>query len=221
MPEIVRVSSTTQDPPSYLNIVNRAVKTLLNGGVILFPTETVYGIGADIRCLQAIHRLFAIKGRPPGQPLLLHCSTLEQAVPFVKEIPKTAYDFAKKFLPGPLALIFYRSPLVPEIVSGGGVTVGIRVVKNPLFFEIADRLRSPIVGTSANLHHQPPTNEFHLISREIASAVDLAIDAGRVGTGNPSTVLDLTSHPPKILRAGDIKKAELESALGLKLAPYS
>lgn len=218
MAEIVKPSSTAQGSPSYLNLVNRAVNTLLNSGILIFPTETVYGIGADIRCLQAIHRLFEIKGRPTAQPLLLHCSTLNQAVPFVKEIPKTAWELAKRFLPGPLALIFYRSPLVPDIVTGSNATVGIRVVKNPLFSEIADRLSAPIVGTSANLHRQPPTNEFRLISPEIVSAVDLAIDCERIGSGNPSTVLDLTTNPPKMNREGDIKKAELESTLGLKLA---
>ncbi|MGQ9679005.1 MAG: L-threonylcarbamoyladenylate synthase [bacterium] len=217
MAEIIKISPTARGSPSYPNLVNRAVNTLLNGGVILFPTETVYGIGADIRSLQAIHRLFEIKGRPPAQPLLLHCSTLEQAVPFVKEIPNTAWELAKRFLPGPLALIFYRSPLVPDIATGGNVTVGIRVVKNSLFFEIAERLRAPIVGTSANIHRQPPTNEFRLIPREIVSAVDLAIEAGIIGSGNPSTVLDLTTYPPKINREGDIKKAELEATLGLKL----
>ncbi len=200
-------------------VLDRAVNTLLNCGVVLFPTETVYGIGADIRCPDAIQRLYEIKKRPYQQSCLIHCSTLEQAALYVKQIPALAHLLAQKFLPGPLALILPSSSKTPAIVRAQTNTVGIRVVNNPVFREIVSRLGAPLVGTSANRYGQPATNDFNALEPEIIAQVDLAIDAGKVGSGTPSTIIDLTTRQPRLLREGDIKRQELEQALGLKLAP--
>ncbi|MCL6466532.1 MAG: threonylcarbamoyl-AMP synthase [candidate division WOR-3 bacterium] len=213
MAEIVKL------PLTDFAVLDHAVNTLLNGGVVLFPTETVYGIGADIRCPAAIQRLYEIKKRPYQQSCLIHCSTLDQATPYVKRIPAFAHLLAQKFLPGPLALILLSSSKTPAIVSAGTNTVGIRVVNNPVFREIVFRLGAPLVGTSANRHGQPATNDFNALDPEIITQVDIAIDAGKIGSGNPSTIIDLTTSQPRLLREGDIKKQELEQTLGLKLAP--
>lgn len=219
MAEIGKLFTNDLHPARHLEVIDRAVKTLLKGGVLLFPTETVYGIGADIRSPEAVRRLSAIKERPARQPLLIHCNAIEQAASYIQRIPDITWLLAKMYLPGPLALILPSSSNAPDFVTGDSGTVGIRVVNNPVFFEIVSRLGAPLAGTSANLHSQPATNDFSAISPEIISRVDFAIDAGKTGSGNASTILDLTKHPPRLLREGDIKRSELEQTLGLKLAP--
>ncbi len=219
MAEIVKPGNYDSHRAQDHEFIDRVVKNLLNGGVLLFPTETVYGIGVDIRCPDAIQRLYEIKKRPIQQSCLIHCYTLKQATPYVKQIPDIAHLLAERFLPGPLALIFYSSFRTPDILTGGKDTIGIRVVNNPIFREIVSRLGAPLAGTSANVHGQPATNDFNALNPELVAQVDFAINAGKIGSGNPSTILDLTTHPPRLLREGDIKKSELEQTLGLKLAP--
>lgn len=219
MAEIVKLPTSDLYQTRYLELIDRAVQTLLKGGVIIFPTETVYGIGADIRSPEAVRRLSAIKERSARQPLLIHCGTFQQAALYVRGIPDVAWLLAKRFLPGPVALILSPSSNAPDFVTGDSGTVGIRVVNNPVFFEIVSRLGAPLAGTSANIHGQPATNDFNAISPEIVARVDLAIDAGKTGSGSASTIIDLTTHPPRLLREGDIKRQELEQTLGLKLAP--
>lgn len=196
--------------------VIRAVEVLRNGGVIIFPTETVYGIGADLRQPQAIERIYAIKERPRDLRLLIHCADVSQARGVVRELPEPAGRLIDAFLPGPLALILYRSPLVPDIVTAGGETVGIRIVDNPYFAAIARTLGAPLAGTSANLSGAPPTNDFRAIDPEIIRRCDLALDAGVAGSGRPSTIVDLTRDPPVILRAGEIDPAQVQALLKLK-----
>lgn len=174
------------------------------GGVVIFPTETVYGIGADIRQPRAIERIFALKHRPPDRRLLLHLGDKSQIKDVVRDIPTTAHPLISTFLPGPLAIILYRSPAVPDIVTAGGETVGIRIVAHEWFAAVSRNLGAPIAGTSANLSGNPPTNEFAQIPSEIIAGCDLAIDAGISGSGIPSTVVDLTQKTPVILRLGEI-----------------
>jgi L-threonylcarbamoyladenylate synthase len=194
--------------------VKEAVAVLRRGGVIIFPTETVYGIGADIRQPTAIEKIFAIKRRPPDLRLLVHCADEGQLAMVVKEIPETARRLIAAFLPGPLALILERSAAVPDIAVAGGRTVGVRIVAQPVFRAIASELGAPLAGTSANLSGQPATNNFAAIDPEIVQRCDLAIDAGRCGTGAPSTIVDLTVQPPAILRTGPIRPEQLAALLG-------
>ncbi len=191
-------------------VLKIAVEILSNGGVIIFPTETVYGIGADILNSSAVERVGKIKRRSLPQPLLIHCGSLSQVIPLVKEIPKWVIPLINKFWPGPLALIFFRSEVVPTGVTAGRESVGIRMVNNPIFIAITKELGRPLVGSSANIHNHPPTNRFSEIAPEVINEVDLAIDAGTFGSGKPSTILDVTSYPPRLLRAGDISKEEIE-----------
>ncbi len=197
--------------------IQECVSILKSGGVAIFPTETVYGIGADIRQPAAIARVIAIKGRAKTQPLLVHCADFEQAKPLITDIPPEAEILVEKFLPGPLALIFLRSPLVPNIVTGGGNTVGIRVVANTIFSQISRQLGAPVAGSSANLHGHPAPNDFSAIDPRIIEHVDIAIDAGTTGSGLPSTIIDLTVKPFRLLRIGAIPGAEIEKLLGEKL----
>ncbi len=203
--------------PPDSNALHQCILTLKNGGVVVFPTETVYGIGADIRQSSAITRVIAIKGRPKTQPLLVHCADFEQAKPLITNHPPEASLLAEKFLPGSLALIFFRSPLVPDVVTGGGDTVGIRVVANPFFARLCRELGAPLVGSSANLSGQGATNDFSAINPKIIENADVAIDAGKTGSGLASTILDLTVKPFRLLRIGAIPPEEIEKLLGEKI----
>lgn len=194
--------------------IEQAVTTLKNGGVVIFPTETVYGIGADIRQPEAIKRIFAIKGRGFNQPFLVHCGNKSQMRMMVKEVPVWAETLIARFLPGPLALIFFRSERVPAIVSAGRETVGIRVVANEIFARICEELGAPLAGTSANKSGEPATNEFAAIAPEVVAQAELAINAERSGSGRASTILDITVKPPRIIRKGEIGKEEMEKVLG-------
>lgn len=194
----------------------KAVEVLKDGGVIIFPTETVYGIGADLRQSRAVERIYAIKERSRDLRLLVHCADVSQARGVVRELQEPAQRLIDAFLPGPLALILYRSSAVPDIVTASGETVGIRIVNNPIFSAIARTLGAPLAGTSANLSGAQPTNDFRAIDREIIARCDLALDAGVAGSGKPSTIIDLTQKPPVILRVGEIDPAHIQELLNSK-----
>lgn len=186
-----------------------AVELLQQGEVIIFPTETVYGIGASIEKTSAIEKIFQIKGRSFNQPLLVHCGSINQLPSLVREVPPWAKLLIERFWPGPLALVFFRSPMVPDIVTAGKETVGIRMVNNPIFTQISQGLNAPLAGTSANFSKEPPTNNFSLIPPELLSRVALGIDAGITGDGRPSTIVDCTVFPPRLLREGAISYREI------------
>lgn len=194
--------------------LNLAVATLKKGGIIIFPTETVYGIGADFRQVKAIERIFSIKRRALSLPLLLHCTNIEQVKMVVREIPQRAELLIKMFLPGSLALILQRSEIVPDIITADTAKVGIRIVAQPFFTRIVRGLGVPLAGTSANLSGQPATNNFQDISRVLISQCDIAIDAKTSGSGRASTIVDLTVDPPCLLRKGEIGKDKIDAVIG-------
>jgi|UniRef100_A0A7V3PTJ1 L-threonylcarbamoyladenylate synthase len=200
-------------PANSPHTVDEAVAVLSHGGVIIFPTETVYGIGADLRQPGAIERIFAIKKRVPERRLLIHCADEVQLKMAVREIPEQARALITAFLPGPLALILERSVAVPDIVTAGGKTVGVRIVASPLFYAICTRLGAPLAATSANLSGNAATNNFTAIERKIVELSDLSIDAGISGSGIPSTIVDLTTTPPVIRRQGEISKTQVQAVL--------
>jgi L-threonylcarbamoyladenylate synthase len=197
--------------------IDSAVEALKKGGIIIFPTETVYGIGAEFRQVRSIERIFLIKRRPFTIPLLLHCANIEQMKMVVKELPHWAEPLTEMLLPGPLALILYRSEIVPDIITGKTNKVGVRIVAQPFFARVALKLASPLAGTSANFSGEPATNNFAEINKEILLQCDTAIDAGRSGSGRPSTILDLTTVPPRLLRQGEIGKDEIERVIQRKV----
>ncbi len=198
--------------------LNLITDTLRNGGIIIFPTETVYGIGVDYRQISAVERLFRIKSRPFNMPFLLHCADITQVRMAVRELPAIAEKLFNQFLPGPLALILYRSKTVPDIITAGTEKAGIRVVANEFFIRIAKELNVPLAGTSANISGEPATNNFAQISSLIINQCDIAIDAGITGSGKPSTIIDLTSSPPRLIRQGEISRDAIEHAINFELA---
>ena len=210
MPLVLKAESPSYSPES----ITQAARILRDGGVAVFPTETVYGVGADIRCAEAVARLFALKKREPSQPLMAHCASPVQMLEHVAEVPQWVQPLISRFWPGPLALIFRSTDNVPRIVTGGGQTIGIRMVGHPAARDLLEELGAPIAGTSANLHGEPATSRFAAISPALLGQVDVALDAGLCGKDVPSTVLDVTQRPPRILRVGAVSVEAIEAVAG-------
>jgi L-threonylcarbamoyladenylate synthase len=203
------------EPPSYsVESIVRAARILRDGGVAVFPTETVYGIGADIRCAESVGRVFALKKREPSQPLMAHCASPLQMLEYVTEVPQWVQPLISRFWPGPLALVFRSTDNVPPVVTGGGRTIGIRMVGHPVARDLLEELGAPIAGTSANLHGEAATSLFREISPALLIQTDVALDAGRCGKDAPSTVLDVTCKPPRMVRVGAVSVQEIEAVVG-------
>jgi L-threonylcarbamoyladenylate synthase len=203
------------EPPSYsVEFITRAARILRDGGVAVFPTETVYGIGAYMRRAESVERVFALKKRDPSQPLMAHCASPVQMLEYVTEVPQWVQPLISRFWPGPLALIFHSTDKVPPAVTGGGRTIGIRMVGHPAARDLLEELGAPIAGTSANLHGEPATSRFADISPALLGQVDLALDAGLCGKDVPSTVLDVTQRPPRIVRVGAVSVQDIEAVVG-------
>jgi L-threonylcarbamoyladenylate synthase len=203
------------EPPSYSpESITQAARILRDGGVAVFPTETVYGVGADIRCAESVGRVFALKKREPSQPLMAHCASPVQMLEYVAEVPQWVQPLISRFWPGPLALIFRSTDNVPSVVTGGGQTIGIRMVGHPAARDLLEELGAPIAGTSANLHGEPATSRFADISPTLLGQVDVALDAGLCGKDMPSTVLDITRRPPRVVRVGAVSIQAIEAVVG-------
>ena len=203
------------EPPSYSpESIQQAGAMLRAGGVAVFPTETVYGVGADIRSASAVGRVFGLKDRSPSQPLMAHCSSPVQMLEYVAEVSEWVQPLISRFWPGPLALIFRATDKVPSVAVGGGKTIGIRMVGHPVTRDLLEELGAPIAGTSANLHGEPATSRFDAVSPKLLEQVDVALDAGLCGRDVPSTVLDVTCDPPRLVRLGAVSIQEIEAVVG-------
>lgn len=177
----------------------KAIKILKAGGVIGFPTETIYGIGACLNQPQAIGRIFKIKKRPRSKPLPILISNLNQLSQLVSSVPVKAKKLIKENWPGPLTIVLYKSKKVPKLVTGGGSKVGIRMPNHPIALELIKKC-GPIVATSANISGKPPA----LTAKEVKDnlpEIDYVINGGKVKLGKASRVIDLTEKYPKILRS--------------------
>ena len=203
------------EPPSYSpESIQQAARILRAGGVAVFPTETVYGVGADIRNAEAVGRVFVLKNREPSQPLMAHCASPVQMLEYVAEVPEWVQPLVSRFWPGPLALVFRRTSKVPDVVVGGGETIGIRMVGHPVARDLIEELGAPIAGTSANLHGWPAASQFSAVSPSLLKLADVALDSGLCGRDVPSTVLDVTCRPPRIVRLGAVSVQDIEAVVG-------
>lgn len=198
--------------------IETAVQALRSGGVIIFPTETVYGIGADIRCPAAVRRVYALKRRPEGMALLAHCGDESQLDRLVAAVPDAARLLMRRFWPGPLALVFERGVAAEAAATAGGRTVGVRMTSCAFAAAVCRRLGAAVAGTSANRHRLPASAKFAELDPALLAEVELAVDAGECGSGRGSTIVDVTSEPPRLIRAGGVAAAEIEAALGRPLA---
>ena len=194
--------------------IKKAAEIIKKGGTVIFPTETVYGLGANGLDEEACKKIFQAKGRPSDNPLILHISSMEQLDKIVKEIPESARKLADKFWPGPLTIIFEKSPIVGDIISAGLNTVAVRMPNNEIALELIRLSGCPIAAPSANTSGKPsPTNVDHVIE-DMNGRVDMIIDGGQCNIGLESTVLDLTGDCPTILRPGGVTKEQIQEVLG-------
>lgn len=213
MVKIIKVDRNNPDE----KILNMAVEVLRRGGLVAFPTETVYGLGADALNEEAVRKIFEAKGRPPDNPIIVHVGNMEQVYSLVEDVPPDAERLMEAFWPGPLTLIFYKSPIVSDIVTGGSPKVGIREPQNEIALTLLNLFGRPIAAPSANASGRPsPTKAEHVIE-DLGDKVDLIIDGGDVSFGVESTVLDITTDPPVLYRPGACPKEEIEKVLKKKI----
>ena len=186
----------------YADIGRVAGAIIRDGGTVAFPTETVYGLGADALNPDAVRKIFEAKARPPDNPLIVHISSKEQLHDLVKDIPKRAFDLMDAFWPGPLTMTFKRKDLVPDIITAGLDTVAVRMPDNPIALGLIEGAGTPIAAPSANRSGMPsPTTAQHVIA-DLDGRIDAVIDGGAVKIGVESTVVDMTSEIPVLLRPG-------------------
>jgi len=182
--------------------VDRVVEALHRGGVIVYPTDTVYGLGCDIFNRKAINRIYQIKQAPAGKPLSFVCSDLSDLARYAKNISNASYRMMKRLLPGPYTFILEASRDVPKFMIGKRRTVGIRVPDNRICLEIVQALGRPVLSTSiASAEDGIAINDIESIASRYGKTVDVIVDGG-AGVSEPSTVVDLTGEEPDILRAG-------------------
>ncbi|MFH1087783.1 MAG: L-threonylcarbamoyladenylate synthase, partial [Chloroflexota bacterium] len=186
--------------------VKLAAEVIRRGGLVAFPTETVYGLGADATNEQAVARIFAAKGRPPDDPVIVHIASRDMLPVVAREIPETAYLLIDRFWPGPLTIVLAKTDRIPDIVTAGLPTVAVRMPENEIALALIRAAGIPIAAPSANsFGHPSPTCAAHVMD-DLAGKIDLVFDGGSTRVGVESTVLDLTVAPPAILRPGGVSR---------------
>jgi|BioPla2DNA2_1021312.scaffolds.fasta_scaffold01024_25 L-threonylcarbamoyladenylate synthase len=194
--------------------IKTAVSILKNGGLVAFPTETVYGLGADALNPKASEKIYKAKGRPSDNPLIVHISDIKNIEQIARDVSMKAYELAKVFWPGPLTMILNKKDIVPYSTTGGLDTVAIRLPANKIAKDIISRFGGYVAAPSANVSGKPsPTKAEHVIE-DLMGKVDMIIDGGKSTLGLESTIIDLTSTIPMILRPGCITKTMLENVIG-------
>ncbi len=195
-------------------IYEKAGAILKKGGLVAFPTETVYGLGADALNREASEKIYAAKGRPSDNPLIVHITNMEDLEKIVETIPKEAYIVAEKYWPGPLTMIFEKREIVPYETTGGLDTVAVRMPSDETAREVIRAGGGYIAAPSANTSGRPsPTMAGH-VEEDLGGRIDMIVDGGAVEIGVESTILDMTVTPPMILRPGKITKEMLAGVIG-------
>lgn len=197
-----------------INRIKQAANIIKNGGLVAFPTETVYGLGGNIFDERALKNIYKTKGRPHDNPLIVHISDLKDLYVLAKQIPKSALKLAKNFWPGPLTIILRKSEKISKTATAGLDTIAIRMPNNRIALGLIRTSGVPIAAPSANKFTKPsPTLARHVLE-DFKNKIPLIIDGGQTQIGLESTVLDLTPKIPTILRPGKVTKEELEKTLG-------
>jgi len=184
--------------------LKHAAQVLALGGVIAFPTDTVYGLGGDLFNLRAIARIYEIKGRPARMPLIAMLAEDTQWSQVAAALPDHAQEYMARWWPGPLTLILPARSDIPAEALGGGTTIGVRVPNHPMMRQLLRLSGRPLATTSANISGKPAANTAEEAYAQLDDTVDLILDGGHAPGGVPSTVLDCTTTPPTILRPGPI-----------------
>ena len=195
-----------------------AAEILKQGGLVAFPTETVYGLGGNGLDKEAAKKIYAAKGRPSDNPLILHVSSIDGVNPLVKALPEKAKKLMEAFWPGPLTLVLPKSDIVPKESTGGLETVALRSPENALTLALIRACGFPIAGPSANLSGRPSPTEASHVLEDLGGRIEGILEDGAVGIGVESTIVDLSEDCPTLLRPGAITIEDLEAVLGEKVA---
>ena len=194
--------------------IRQAADILRAGGLVGIPTETVYGLGANGLSSEAVKKIFAAKGRPQDNPLILHVPEAAWLERYCRDVPQSAYALAERFWPGPLTMVLPRREMVPDATTAGLDTVGVRCPNHPVTLAIIREADVPVAAPSGNTSGRPsPTCAAHMIE-DMDGKIDAIVDGGRCGVGVESTIIDLTCTPPRLLRPGGLPLEALEEVLG-------
>jgi len=212
---VIRVDRENPD----IEKIKIAAEIIKNGGLVAFPTETVYGLGANTLDGEAVMKIFKVKNRPPDNPLINHIDSKEWLYKLAEEVPEEAITLADAFWPGPLTMIFKKKDIVPDVVTGGLKTTSMRMPDNKIALNLIKYSECPIAAPSANLSGKPsPTTAEHVI-HDLYGKIDCIIDGGKTDIGVESTVIDLTVDPPLLLRPGGVTYEMLKDFIEIKIHP--
>jgi len=209
MPEILKVDADNSEEI----ILTQAAEILANGGIIAYPTETFYGLGADATNEKAIEKIFAVKGRNFKNPISLIIGQADEVYPLVQEIPETARKLMAAFWPGPLTIVFLAADKISPLLTAGSGKIGLRVSSNPGAQGIVQKLKRPLTATSANLSGTPECTQASEVVEQIGKNIDAIVDLGTTPGTAGSTVIDVTCDPPVILREGAISRKTIEKCI--------
>ena len=208
--DIIKINPQAID----FDAIARAGEILKKGGLVAFPTETVYGLGGDATNPEASHKIYSAKGRPSDNPLIVHITNMKALEEMVEEVPQTAYALAERFWPGPLTMIFRKNDRIPYETTGGMDTVAVRMPSDPIAQALIDASTGYIAAPSANTSGRPSPTQAEHVAQDLSGKIDMIIDGGPVNIGLESTIVDLTEDVPMILRPGYITLEMLREVLG-------
>lgn len=214
MDTIIGYTSENNNLENDSHIIDEAAGILKNGGLVAFPTETVYGLGADFLNEKAVKNIYAAKGRPSDNPLIVHIADKDAIYELASEIPDNAKKLAAKFWPGPLTMIMKKSEMVPKYITGGLDTVAVRMPANAIALELIKRSGVYVAAPSANLSGKPSTTTAEHVINDLKGRIDMIIASKESQVGIESTIVDVSGDVPIILRPGAITREMLEEQLG-------
>ena len=212
MPEILKADRNISEE----TVLSRAAEILTAGGIIAYPTETFYGLGADATNEKAIRKIYALKGRNFNNPISVIIDKEENLSGLVQEVSAEALKLMHLFWPGPLTIVFKASAGVSPLLTAGTGKIGIRISSHAAARAIAAKLGHPVTATSANLSHAPECSTANEVVNQIGVKLDAIVDLGKTAGGKGSTIIDVTSTPPQILREGIINRLSIERHIGIK-----
>ncbi len=207
--QVFQVDPRHPDP----RLIERAAAALREGGLVAFPTETVYGLGANATSASAVSRIFVAKGRPASDPIIVHLYDLAQLEQVAADVPGLAFDLARCFWPGPLTLVLKRSALIPPNVSAGMETVAVRMPDHPVALALFRVANLPVAAPSANRFARPSATAAAHVLEDLGGKVEVILDGGATTIGLESTVLDLTKPAPEVLRPGGVTLEKLREVI--------
>jgi L-threonylcarbamoyladenylate synthase len=192
--------------------VEKGIAILRQGGIVAYPTDTVYGLGACMNIRSAVERIYQVKQRPPDMALPLLVANFSQLDELSGTVPAIALKLISQFLPGVLTIVLPTSPSVPDIITAGGATVAVRIPAHPIPIALIEGIGAPLVGTSANISGKPSPLTAAEVHDQLGDEVDLIINDGQPCPGTASTIVDVTGEVPVVMREGAISREEIEKA---------